>query len=117
MRWLLIVLMGLAAVQGVGAADCLEVGDSNLEEIDSGYGTTLLEWSAEVRNHCDTPYDGTLTIRFLGEDEEVLHEVPEIIILQQNARQQTSKQITLPNENYKALDRIEVDIRERERPG
>lgn len=115
LRSLVLLATGLGAASAP-AAECITVSDNNIEEIRADYGMTTVEWSAEVRNQCDAAYDGTLTVRLLDSDGAVLHEALEIIILQNNASKRASKRITLPSENYKALNDIDVDIRERERP-
>ena len=115
MRWIVIFLLSLVAL-GARAEKCLSVSDNALEEIRTEYGMTTVEWSAVVRNSCDASYDGTLTVRLLDDAGEVLHEALEIIILEHNATEQASKRITLPEDNYRALDNIRVEIRERERP-
>lgn len=115
MRWLL-VLAGSFWAASAPAAECLTVSENNLEEIRNEYGMATVEWSAEVSNSCDASYDGTLTVQLLDSDGEALHEALEIIILQNNASERTTKRITLPVESYKAVADISVDIRERERP-
>lgn len=116
MRWIILLILGLVATTGARAGECISVSDNKLDEIRTEYGMTTVEWSAEARNHCDAAYDGTLTINFLDTDGTVLHEVLEIIILQNNATEQTSKRVTLPADSYKAVDDVQVDVRERERP-
>lgn len=115
MRWLLVLAGSFWAVSAP-AAECLTVSDNNLEEIRNEYGMATVEWSAEVSNSCDASYDGTLTVQLLDSDGEALHEALEIIILQNNASERTTKRITLPVESYEAVADISVDIRERERP-
>ena len=116
MRWILMVLLGLVALSGAQAGECLSVSDNALEELRTEYGMTTVEWSAMVSNSCDASYDGTLTVQLVDSEGGVLHESLEVIILKQNASEQASRRITLPEENYRALDDIKVEIRERKRP-
>ncbi len=115
-RFIMILIASLGTAVSVPAAECLDVSDNQVEEMRTEYGMSTIEWSAEVRNECDVEYDGTLTVRLLDSEGEVLHEALEIIILQNNSTKSASKRITLPAENYEALDEISVGIRERERP-
>lgn len=115
MRWLVALIASLWLVTAP-AAECLEVRNSQVEEIRTDYEMTTVEWTADVRNTCEASYDGTFTVKLLDKQGSVLHETLEVMILQKNASKPASKRITLPAESYKALDSIQVDIRERERP-
>lgn len=115
MRWLT-VLLGCLAVSGAQAEDCITVSDSHIEELETRYEMTTLEWQARINNDCDSAYDGTLTVRFLDEDGEVLHETLEIVILQNRGSENTNRRVTIPAGTYKRVAEIEVDIRERKRP-
>lgn len=115
MRWLVACIASLWLVTAP-AAECLEVRDSQIEEIRTDYEMTTVEWTAMIKNTCNAAYDGTFTVKLLDEQGAVLHETLEVMILQKNASKPATKRITLPAERYKALDSIRVDIRERERP-
>lgn len=98
------------------AAECLAVKNKDFKTITNNHGVATLEWRADVRNNCEAPYDGRLMIDFVGSEGQVLQETLLIVILQQNASEQVSKQVALPAESYAALDATRVTIEERERP-
>lgn len=116
MRYLFLVIVSSLALP-LAAADCIAVNDSKLKELRTEYGMTTVEWQARVVNQCDDSYDATITIRFLDEDGEVLHETLEIMILQRNGSQDTTRNVTLPAERYQKIAETKVEIRERARPG
>ncbi len=118
MRWLLILTVTLLSHTAYAEQtnECIAVSENNVKELRSEYGMTTVEWSAHINNDCDDSYDGTLTVRFLDENDEVLHESLEIVILDQRASEDASRRITLPAEDYDRLVRIDVTIEERKRP-
>jgi len=115
MRWLVACIASLWLVTAP-AAECLEVRDNQVEEIRTDYEMTTVEWTATIKNTCNAAYDGTFTVKLVDEQGTVLHETLEVRILQKNASEPAAKRITLPAESYQAMDSIQVDIRERERP-
>lgn len=115
MRWLVALMSSLWLVTAP-AAECLEVRNSQVEEIQTEYEMTTVEWTADIMNTCNASYDGTFTVKLLNQQGSVLHETLEVMILQKNASEPAAKRITLPADSYKAMDSIEIDIRERERP-
>ncbi len=118
MRWLLALalLWSASAVQAEEAESCLDVSENNVEELNTEYGMTTAEWTAHIDNNCDAAYDGTLTVKFVDEEGEVLHEALEVVILEQRASQDARRRITLPADSFKKLARIQVDVKERKRP-
>ncbi|MCS3903248.1 hypothetical protein J2T55_001268 [Methylohalomonas lacus] len=118
MRWLLTLalLWSASAVQAEDASSCLDVSENNVEELNTEYGMTTAEWTAHIDNSCDAAYDGTLTVKFVDEEGEVLHEALEVVILEQRASQDARRRITLPADSFKKLARIQVDVKERKRP-
>lgn len=118
MRWLLVLTVMLLSHTAYAkqSEPCIAVSENNVKELRSEYGMTTVEWSAHVNNVCDDSYDGTLTVRFLDEKGEVLHESLEIVILEQRASENTSRRITLPAEDYGKFARIDVTVEERKRP-
>lgn len=113
-RWLLIPLMLTAAT--VAAAECLVVEDNSVEEKETRYGITTAEWKADVRNDCDAPYDGTMTIRFKDADGRVLYKTVQIIAVRGGNHENTNRRINIPEDKFKAIDSIDVAMEERERP-
>ena len=97
-------------------ADCLEVKEKSLQERQVDYGLVTAEWSAQVLNKCESPYDGTIRIRLLDSDDKVLQATTDIVILQANEKKESRRSITIPAEGISDVDRIEVEIEERERP-
>lgn len=115
MRYLILLVMGLMARPAL-AADCIAVDASEIEKKRTEYGMTTAEWRASVTNNCDEAYDATITLHFLDQEGEVLHETLEIVILENNASEDTAIDVTLPAERYKRIAKTRIQIRERKRP-
>jgi len=100
------------------SAACLEVDNEDLdlkvERTHTGMITAV--WSVKVSNQCDQPYDGTLRIQFLLEDENIPQETVDFIILQARESGETSGTINLMVDDLSQVLRTEVEITERERP-
>ncbi len=111
-----IYLSFLLSTATTQAAECLSVKNDDFKTISSDHGIATLEWMADVRNHCEMPYDGRLMIDFVDADDQVLHETLVVVILQQNGSEQVSKRVTLPADSHDAIDTTRVTIKERERP-
>lgn len=97
-------------------AECLVLSDESLDEKRSDYGLVTAEWSATVQNNCEEAYDGTLNIKLLDKDEQVMQKITDIVILRANETKESRRSITIPAESIDEVDRIDVEIRERERP-
>lgn len=115
MRYLLLLVLSLAVSQAT-AADCIAISDSNVEEVRTEYGMTTAEWRAKITNNCDDPYDATITLHFIGQEGEIIHETLEIVIMENNGEEDTVRNITLPSERYQQITETRVKIRERKRP-
>jgi len=113
---ILVLLSFLFAATAVQSAECLSVKNDDFEIISNDHGITTIEWTAEVQNQCEAPYDGRLMIDFVDANEEVLHETLEVVILQQNASQQVSKRVSMPADRHDDVETTRVVIKERERP-
>jgi len=112
----LIIILTFVLCNTSMAAVCLEVSDESLNEISADYGLVTAEWSAMIQNQCDSPYDGTLSIRFLDGDDQLLHSATDVIILQANDEQESRRTITIPVKSISEIKRTDVVITERERP-
>jgi len=115
-RICLVLTLTCILLPGSVLAECIELSDKALDEKRSDYGLVTAEWSAKVHNKCDKPYDGTLRIRFLDKDERVMQTVTDIVILRANETKESRRSITIPAESIDEVNRIEEEIRERERP-
>lgn len=113
---ILITILTIVLCNTSMASVCLEVSDKSLDEKSTEYGLVTAEWSAIVQNKCESPYDGTLSIRFLDSDGQVLHTATDVIILQANDEQESRRTITIPAKSISDIDQTEVVISERERP-
>lgn len=113
---ILIMILTVVLCNTSMASVCLEVSDESLDEQSSDYGLVTAEWSAIVQNKCESPYDGTLNIRFLDSDGQVLHSATDVIILQANDIQESRRTITIPVRSISDIDQTDVEISERERP-
>jgi hypothetical protein len=107
------VLCGQAAM---AAAECIEVQDSQIEELETDYGITSAEWMADIHNHCDEPHDATLTIKFLDDDGDVVHESLEVVIVESRGIEKARHPLAIPDDRFAAIKQIKVDIEERARP-
>jgi len=111
-----LILLSALATNSAIAADCLTVKDSAIEEKTSGYGVTTSEWTAIVHNDCETPYDGTLTIRLLDTDGHVLYEAVQIVVVEGGYDESISRRINISPDQFESLEDVEVSVKERERP-
>lgn len=111
----LILLLAFMTSPAVGAG-CLEVKDSSIEEKDSGYGVTTSEWTATIHNDCETPYDGTLTIRLMDAEGHVIYEAVQIVVVEGGYDENVSRRINISSDQFQSLEDIEVAVKERERP-
>lgn len=98
------------------ASACLEVSNESLDKLNADHGLITAQWSALIENHCGSPHDGTLSIRFLDSDDRVLHTATDVIILQANDEQKSSRTVTIPVGSISEIKRTDVEIIERERP-
>ncbi len=113
-RWLVVpVLLASAAA---AAAECLFVQDNSMEEKETRYGITTAEWTADVRNDCDAPYDGTMTVKFKDADGRVLYKAVQIVAVRGGSRENARRRVNIPADKFKAIDTIDVAMEERERP-
>jgi len=111
-----IVSVLLAVAAAPAASDCLRVQDNSVQEKTTRYGITTADWTADVRNDCDVPYDGTMTVRFRDADGRVLYKAVQVIVVRGGDRQNARRRINIPADNFKAIDTIDVAVEERERP-
>lgn len=120
MRWsaMVVSLVGLVWLPATAthAGDCLAVRDNNIEKERTEHGITIAQWSAQIENACDESYDGTLTVQFLDDQGEVLHEALEVVIIESRGSMDTQRRINIPSDRYNKITRIKIDIRERKRP-
>lgn len=98
------------------AGNCIDVKQSELRELDTEFGITTVEWLADIRNHCDDPYDATLTIKLVDEDGSVVHETLEIVIIESRGIETTHLSMSIPEDRYELFKEIDIDIEERVRP-
>lgn len=98
------------------AAECLSVSEETLDEKRTDYGLTTAEWSAKVHNKCEAAYDGTLRIRFMDSDDQLLHTTTDVIILLPNESKESRRAVTIPVESLSEISHTDIEIRERERP-
>ena len=98
------------------AAACLEVSDNDIQEITTEYGITTLEWTAQVHNRCDAPYDGTLTVQFRDADGDMLHEALDVVVVQHGDYTGVRRRINMPRKHFRDIDTVDVAVTERERP-
>jgi hypothetical protein len=110
------LLVGLLCSSGLLAGECIDVQNSEIKELGTEYGITTAEWIADIRNHCDEPYDATLTIKFLDDDGAVVHESLEVVIIESRGMNKTRHAMSIPKDQYSAIQRTEVTIEERARP-
>jgi len=106
----------LLAVPTVFAEPCLHIADEELDAGETGSGFVTATWSATIRNRCEAPYDGTLRIRFLDEEGEVLRETMDVVIVQAGGSETASRTITSSVEDPARVVSVEVELQERERP-
>ncbi|MEX2524589.1 MAG: hypothetical protein WD750_06500 [Gammaproteobacteria bacterium] len=107
------VLLALAVAV---PAECLQVEGNSVDEKSTRYGITTAEWTADVRNDCDAPYDANLTVMFKDVDGRVLHKAVQFVAIRGGNRENTSRRINIPEDQFQAIDTIEVATEERERP-
>lgn len=115
MRYVIVLALSLTASQVTGA-ECIAISDSEVEEVRTEYGMTTAEWRASITNSCDEPYDATITLHFIDQEGEVLHETLEVVIMDNNGQEDTVRNVTLPTERYRQVARTQVQVRERKRP-
>lgn len=115
-RVLTVLILAYAFFPGSIYAECLILSEESLDEKRSDYGLVTAEWSAKIQNICDSPYDGTLKVNLVDKDERVLQAVTDIVILRANETKESRRSITIPGESIDVVTRIDVEIRERERP-
>jgi hypothetical protein len=113
---ILILILTIILGNNSMASVCLEVSDESLDEKSANHGLVIAEWSALVQNTCESPYDGTLSIRFLDSDGRVLHTATDVIILQANEEKESRRTITIPVKSISDIDQTDVKISERKRP-
>lgn len=113
---ILLSLLNILTIGLADAAECLSVSRNDLSELHTEYGLVTADWSATVENQCDAPYDGTLKVAFLDEDEEALLSVTKIVTLRPRETVDTGKTVSIPAESVDDVDQIHVEIRELERP-
>lgn len=116
LKFMLLLLPALLWMAPIRADDCLAIHDNNIREESTESGITIAEWSARVENVCDDSYDGTLTVQFLDDQGEVMHETLEIVIIEGRGSTDTRKRVNIPSDRYNRIARIKIDIRERKRP-
>jgi hypothetical protein len=111
-----IFLLGFIA--SINAAErCLETTSDLDVTIERSYpGLLTANWSIEINNRCDSPYDGTLRVQFLTDGSAVPHETVDFIILQARESREAAGSVNLPVEDLSEISRTEVRITERERP-
>lgn len=104
------------AVAAVASAECLRVEGNSVDEKTTRYGITTAEWSADVRNDCDAPYDANLTVMFKDVDGRVLQKAVQFVAVDGGNKENTRRRINIPEDQFQAIDTIEVTTEERERP-
>jgi len=97
-------------------AACLEVIEQSLEEKNTDYGLITVEWSAQIHNQCNTPYDANLKIIFLGRNEKILHTAMDVVILQAGESTMAKRIVNIPIDKYSDIKHTMTDVNERERP-
>lgn len=113
---LIFLICGLLWSSLLVAGDCIDVQSSEIRELDTEFGITTAEWLADIRNHCDEPYDATLTIKMVDEDGKVVHETLEIVIVESRGIKKTDLLMSIPEDRFVLIKEIEIDIDERVRP-
>jgi hypothetical protein len=111
-----IFLLGFIA--SINAAErCLETTSDLDVTIERSYpGLLTANWSIEINNRCDSPYDGTLRVQFFTDGSAVSHEAVDFVILQARESREAAGSVNLPVEDLSEISRTEVRITERERP-
>lgn len=104
------------AVAAAATAECLRVEGNSVDEKNTDYGITTAEWTADVRNDCDAPYDANLTVTFKDADGQVLHKAVQFVAVRGGNQENTRRSINIPEDQFQAIDTIEVTTEERKRP-
>lgn len=110
------LLVGIFCSPVLLAGECIEVTNNEITALDTEYGITTAEWLADIRNHCDDPYDATLTIKLLDADDNVVHESLEIVIVESRGIDKARQTMSIPEDHFQSVDRVEVSVEERARP-
>ncbi|MEX2354234.1 MAG: hypothetical protein WD709_08610, partial [Gammaproteobacteria bacterium] len=72
-------------------------------------GLVTANWSIEINNQCDAPYDGTMRVQFFTEDSAVPQETVDFIILQARESSTATGSVNLPVEDLSEISRTEVN--------
>lgn len=97
-------------------AECLMVESDSVDEQETRYGITTAEWKANIRNSCDVPYDANITVLFKDADGRVLHQAVQFVAVRSGYQEDTQRRVNIPEDQFQAIDKVEVSIDERERP-
>lgn len=116
MRTFLFFNIFLFSVTAFAEADCLRVENNQVEVVETEFGITTVEWTAQIENDCEHPYDGTLTVEFRNKSGDIVHETMEVDIIESQGSETTNRSINIPESRYLEVDQVDVAVRERERP-
>lgn len=97
-------------------AECLSVVAQGIETQAQEVGAARVAWHAEIDNRCRMPQDALLDIRFVDVDGETLYEVRDQTVLGRLGSKKIKRQVYIPAQHIEAIEDIEIELKERERP-
>lgn len=110
------LFMALAVISTQTAAECLKIGQSGIDVGSDRMDIVTADWTAEVVNDCDVPYDGILQVRVFTAGGSVPREAVDFIVLQPGEQQVRQGTIDLATDGQSKVEKTDFTIEERERP-
>lgn len=109
--------LALAVISSDAAAECLKIDQSGVDVGSSDRPDLVTaDWTAEVVNDCDVPYDGILQVQVFVAGGSVPREAVDFIVLQPGENQVRRGTINLAGDGRGEIEKTDFSIEERERP-